>query len=240
MGRKRNPNRDKAFDLYQSSNGSITIPKLAEELGEQTQIIRNWKSQDKWDKQLGIETKRGVPKGNKNAKGNTGGGVPRNQYARKIGIYSKYLPPQIFDITDDIIGLSDLDKLWNNIQILQANFLHAQKILFVKDAKDHTKHIKKYKSKTGKVANATEKEMEIQYSWDKQTKALSALSKMTRDISRLVKEYEELLHKDWELATEEQKTRIEVLKSKIPNEDETQESKLDKYFEMLEKSFTND
>lgn len=240
MGRKRNPNRDKAFDLYQSYDGSITIQDLANELVEQPQIIRNWKSQDKWDEQLGISTKRGVPKGYKNAKGNTGGAKPGNQNARKLGLYSKYLPPQLFNIADEIAGLSDLDKLWNNIQILNANLLHAQKLLFVKDSMDHTKTVKRIKpSKNNPMMLAGEIEYDIQYSWDKQSNALTTMSKVMRDISRLVREYEELLHKNWDLATEEQKTRIEVLKSKIPSEDETKEDKLDKYFEMLEKSYKN-
>lgn len=240
MGRKRNPNRDKAFELYRISEGQLAPQEIAEKLGVKLQLLRNWKSLDCWDEQLGIETTKGARKGNKNAVGNTGGAKPGNQNARKLGIYSKYLPPQIFDIATEIAGMSELDKLWNNIQIMQANLLDAQKKIFVKSSTDHTQVLKKYKSKTGKVENATEKEFEVQLAFDKQSKALTTISKVMRDISKLVKEYEELLHKNWDLATEEQKTRIEVLKSKIINDDEEREDKLDKYFEMLEKSFKND
>ncbi len=136
--------------------------------------------------------------------------------------------------------MSELDKLWNNIQILQANLLDAQNKLFVKSSTDHTKILRKYKSKTGKVENATEKEFEIQLASDKQSKALTTISKVMRDISKLVRDYEELLHKNWDLATEEQKARIEVLKAKIPKEEESKEDKLDKYMAMLEGNFKND
>jgi len=35
----------------------------------------------------------------------------------------------------------------------------------------------------------------------------------------MIKQYDEMLHKNWDLATEEQKTRIDAMKSKIQSND---------------------
>ena len=53
----------------------------------------------------------------------------------------------------------------------------------------------------------------------------------------MVKDYEELLHKNWDLATEEQKLRIEKLKldiSKINGEENTDKNKNTKLDSILE------
>ena len=42
-----------------------------------------------------------------------------------------------------------------------------------------------------------------------------------KTLNSLIKDYEEMLHKNWDLATEEQKLRIKMLKSKINNDDES-------------------
>lgn len=38
-------------------------------------------------------------------------------------------------------------------------------------------------------------------------------------LNKMINDYEVLIHKNWDLATEEQKTRIEVLKNKISQND---------------------
>ncbi|NOU68374.1 terminase [Paenibacillus sp. LMG 31461] len=83
MPRERSPDRDKAKQIWISSNGKLKLKDLAAELGLGETQIRKWKSQDKWDVSLksnvtneakGNVTKRiGAPKGNKNAVGNKGG-----------------------------------------------------------------------------------------------------------------------------------------------------------------------
>ena len=56
----------------------------------------------------------------------------------------------------------------------------------------------------------------------------------------MIKQYDEMVHKNWDLVTEEQKLRIEVLKSKINNNDESKEDKINKYFNALEGALKND
>lgn len=88
MPRERNPNRDKAFELFKKHDGKITNRKIAELLGEKEKTISAWKSRDKWNvvlqknecsttKENDTKKRRqGAPKGNKNAKGNKGGKAP--------------------------------------------------------------------------------------------------------------------------------------------------------------------
>ena len=52
MPRIRDPNRDKAFDIYKSYNGEIELVKLADKLKVSPGTVRGWKSKDKWDEKL--------------------------------------------------------------------------------------------------------------------------------------------------------------------------------------------
>ena len=55
MARERNPNRDKAFEIYKKHKGEIDLVEIASQLDMPDGTIRGWKSKDKWDKKLGIE-----------------------------------------------------------------------------------------------------------------------------------------------------------------------------------------
>ena len=58
-----------------------------------------------------------------------------------------------------------------------------------------------------------------------------------KTLNSMVNDYEELLHKNWDLATEEQKLRIEKLKldiSKITGEENTDKNKNTKLDSILE------
>lgn len=92
MARPRNPKRDQAFEIWKKSGGKKKLKDIAAELNVSDSQIRKWKNQDDWETKLngnvtnqsnGNVTKRGAPKGNKNAIGNKGGGAPRgNQNAK--------------------------------------------------------------------------------------------------------------------------------------------------------------
>ena len=71
MARVRNPNRDKAFEVYKENEGKISPKEISDILGEKVENVYPWKSLDKWDSKL--EKKVGAPKGNNNA---SGGGAP--------------------------------------------------------------------------------------------------------------------------------------------------------------------
>lgn len=52
MARARDPNRDKAFEIYKQHNGDILIKDIAAQLGKGEGTVRGWKNKDDWDGQL--------------------------------------------------------------------------------------------------------------------------------------------------------------------------------------------
>ena len=66
MGRERSPNRGKAFELWENSNGTKPIKEIAAELGVTDTQVRKWKSQDKWEEKtkgnITKQPKMNVPK----------------------------------------------------------------------------------------------------------------------------------------------------------------------------------
>lgn len=86
MARPRDPRRDEAKKIWIDSNKEMKLVDIAEKLEVSASTIRKWKSQDKWDNEnkrsapnaKGSAPNRiGAPKGNRNAKGNKGGGAPK-------------------------------------------------------------------------------------------------------------------------------------------------------------------
>lgn len=49
MARARDPNRDKAFEIWKQSNGEIKLKDIADQLGISEGTVRGWKNKDKWD-----------------------------------------------------------------------------------------------------------------------------------------------------------------------------------------------
>lgn len=216
MARAKNPNREKAFNIYKEHKGNIKLSEIAEMLLEKPSNIRSWKRIDEWDSKL---PKVGAPKGNKNAKGNKGNknakGAPEgNVNSVKHGGYmsneryiekmKNILPKSLINTMNQLDNESTLDKLWRNIIMLDAKIANAYKIIEVKNSKDHDKEIKKQ--------DEDFIEHEILFASEKEIKAGSAISKMKDSLSKMIKTYEELLNKDWDLATEEQKARIRKIK----------------------------
>lgn len=215
MGRSRSINREKAFELYKEHKGKITSKAIAEKLNESLSNINAWRIKDKWN----ICFKGGAPKGNKNAKGH--GAPVGNHNAYEHGLYSKLMPKETFNIFNAIDDMSPLDMLWDSIRLKYAAILRAQKIMFVKSKKEMIKELKKEKKEYAinddneKELVLSEEEYEFQFSWDRQATFLNAQSKAMRELSNMIKQYDEMLNKSWDLATEEQKLRINKLKVDI-------------------------
>lgn len=240
MARTRSPNREKAFEIFKENAGSIQNREIAKILDISEKTISGWKAKDKWNDKLNgvLQNKRSTPKrkrggqpGNKNATGPVA-----NKHAETHGFFSKYLPEDTFNIIQDIEVKNPLDILWENIQIQYAAIIRAQNIMHVKD-KDEM--IKVLTRESNGDTSSTE-EWEFQFAWDRQATFLQAQSRAMKTLEGMIKSYDDLLHKNWDLATEEQKARIAVLKSKINNDNNSKEDKIDKYFEALEGAFKDD
>lgn len=103
---------------------------------------------------------------------------------------------------------SPLDILWDNIQISYAAIVRSQQIMYVKDKEDMT--TTKIEEKTGNVIG---ERWEVQQAWDKQANFLQAQARAMKTLEGLIKQYDELLHKNWDLASEEQKARIAQIRA---------------------------
>lgn len=216
MGRARDPNRDKAFEIYSENNGNIELIEIAERLGVSAGTVRGWKSKDGWEREVKgtlqkknterSKNPRGAPKGNKNAVGH---GAPKgSQNALKHGLFAKYLPQGVHEIYEQLADKQPIDILWENIQLTYANLLHAQRILYVQDVGDTTTMLIASTAKGGES-------YEVHTAWDKQGKALAAIARIQSELRNMIKTYDELTRSS--LATEEQRLRIEILKSKLPD-----------------------
>ncbi|MCW0603565.1 phage terminase small subunit [Clostridioides difficile] len=173
--------------------------------------LKSWIKRYNWasEKKKGApKNKRGAPIGNKNATG-----PPGNKNAEKFGFFSKYLPEETQDLINEIKNKDKFDILWEQITIQYAAIIRAQKIMYVKDKEEMIKELKKHES----TENGERIEYEFQFAWDRQASFLNAQSRAMSELRSLIKQYDEMIHKDWNLATEEQKTRVEKLKCEVAN-----------------------
>jgi uncharacterized protein YjcR len=261
MPRERSPNRDKAFEIWKEHNGDIANRKIAEMLNVSEKTLAGWKVKDKWNEKLNgvLQTnERSTPKkksrktvGNKGKRKNPvlpnsttfktkpRGGPVGNKKAETHGFFSKYLPQETFEIIQQIELKNPLDIIWENINIQYAAIIRAQNLMFVNDQQDMTKELKKTKETYSKSSSSTEEEFEIQFAWDKHATFLNAQSRAMSELRSQIKQYDEMLHNNWELATEEQKARIEALKNKIVSND-SQEDKVANYLNVLEEVMKDD
>lgn len=218
MGRARDPNRDKAFEIYSENNGNIELIEIAERLGVSAGTVRGWKSKDKWEPKIKgtLQKKnkerskkpRGAPKGSKNALGH---GAPKgNNNAVKHGLFAKYLPQEVYEIAQEISDKQPIDILWENITLTYATLLHAQRILHVQDIEDTTSLV----TSTAKGGVGYEHHT----SWDKQSRAITAIARAQTELRGMIKTYDELTRSP--LVTEKQRLRIDNLKAQLGSNDE--------------------
>ncbi|WP_243158769.1 phage terminase large subunit [Clostridium beijerinckii] len=97
----------------------------------------------------------------------------------------------------------------------EVAILRAQNIMHVKNKDEMIKEVKKKKEAYSDNGESNEIEYEFQFAWDRQATFLNAQSRAMAELRSLIKQYDEMLHVNWDLATEEQKLRINKLKADI-------------------------
>ena len=115
--------RADAYELYLQGK---KYQEIADAVGVTLSAVKSWatrywkqeKLQPKKSKKVATKHKGGQP-GNKNATG-----PPRNQNARKHGLFSKWLPDEVQEIVGELKSLDPLDILWENIQLQYAAILN--------------------------------------------------------------------------------------------------------------------
>jgi len=210
----RAPNYELAYDDYRKG---MKYKEIAEKYGVTLNTVKSWKTRYRWSKEpkKGVHTKsekvctqKGGQPGNRNAAGHGGTGPPKNKNAEKHGFYSRWLPAETLEIMEGM-PTDPLDILWDQIQIAYTAIIRAQQIMYVRDRDD--KSTTRIQRKKGEMVK--EERWEIQQAWDKHASFMSAQSRQQKTLESLVKQYDELLHKNWELATNEQKARIDQIRA---------------------------
>lgn len=199
----------------------MKLVEIASQLELPEGTVRRWKSTHNWDNERSdkkserSEKKKGGQPGNRNAEGHGGTGPPRNHNAEKHGLFRKWLPEETFSIIQEM-PKDPLDVLWDQIQIAYAAIIRAQHIMYVRDREDST--TTQIGQKNGDTV--TEERWQVQQAWDKQGNFLKSQARAQGELRSLIKQYDEMLHHNWELATEEQKARIAAMKAKSQTSDE--------------------
>lgn len=205
MARAPDPRIEQAEELYKKG---MKLVEIASQLSLPEGTVRRWKCTHKWDSERSGKKanvrKRGGQPGNTNATG----GPPGNKKAEKYGFFSKYLPEETREIFNAIEQADPLDLLWHQIQIAYAAIIRAQRIAYVKDQKDKT--VEKIEEKNGSIIG---ERWEVQQAWDKQNEFMKAQARAQGELRAMIKQYDEMLHKNWELASDEQKARIAQMKA---------------------------
>lgn len=209
MARAPDARIEQAEAMYRTG---MKLVEIASQLNLPEGTVRRWKCTHKWDSERSDKKNersvrnKGAPPGNQNAVGH--GAPEQNKNAEKHGLFSKYLPEETLSIIQEM-PRAPLDILWDNIQISYAAIIRSQQIMYVRDRNDSTKT--EIGHKEGETV--TEERWEVQQAWDKQANFLQAQARAMKTLEGLIKQYDELLHKHWDLATEEQKARIAQLKA---------------------------
>ncbi len=227
MARAPDQRIKQAKELYLQGKKLVEI---ASQLNLPEGTVRRWKCTHKWDNERSVKNserskrKKGGQPGNHNATG-----PPGNKNAEKFGFFSKYLPEETVSIIQEM-PTDPLDIIWDQIQLSYAAIIRAQQLMYVRDQKDCTERtVMSSCSDTGS-SEATS----YQEAWDKQASFLKAQSRAMTDLRGSIKQYDEMLHKRWDLATEEQKARIEALKAKVKDSGQASaEDKVAKLFEAI-------
>ena len=214
-----------ALKLYKKNTPLATIArKLKLPLG----VVERWKDKTDWDN---YKTVVGEP-GHINTVGvgvGTGPG-PGNKNSVTHGLTAKWIPQEMLEIINSVEGKNSLDLLWTQILIQHAAIVRAQNIMYVKNLEDNIVFIKR----EGADGVA---EKEIQYSWDRYGKYLTAQSYAMNSLNSMILNYEKVLRYD--KSDEEQALRIQKLKRELETS-RSVEDKMQEYFDILAKAVKDD
>ncbi|MDL1163410.1 phage terminase small subunit [Yersinia pestis] len=154
MARERSPERDRAKKMWLKSGGTMKLKDIAAALSIGETQVRKWKSHDKWATDLnsnvtneskGNVTKRGAPKGNKNAVGNRGGapagnkravgnkggsgGPPRNKTAVTTGEYETIWMDALEEDEQDLVDQVDTDPIQQADEAIKLLSIRERRML---------------------------------------------------------------------------------------------------------------
>ena len=122
MPRARSPERDKAFELYKESGGTLENRRIAEALDIDEKTVAVWKGRDKWNGKLNVvqqskkeccTTKnKGGQSGNQNAVGHgpPEGNINAVKHGAYQSLYAQFLPDEEKELYEQMPGAADLEE----------------------------------------------------------------------------------------------------------------------------------
>ncbi|MBD5797186.1 terminase [Bacillus pseudomycoides] len=205
--------------------------EIAEKHDVSVNTVKSWKTRYNWNRKS-VHTKEekvciqndkpnkkmGAPFGNKNAIGNNGGapkgnnnavgfGAPKqNANAVTHGLFRKIIPnddQHAMELLDEIQNHTELDMLFNSIQLQYFNILNSQRIMHVRDKDDMSREVIS-ESESGETYT-------VQFAWDKQANLLTAYARAMTTLSSMIERFDKLANVDDErrLKLVQMKTNIE-------------------------------
>lgn len=231
MPRARDPNRNKAFEIWKEHKGKITNRAIAEQLGVPEKTIGGWKSKDKWNGVLQTN-ERSTPNVKTLDKSTNRSGNPnppnkfshRNNPKFKHGLLSKYLHEEQIEIMDLVSDMDIADQLWYQIQIKFSAIIRMQKIMWVHDGDDHLRE----ESGNSSGEGGSSETFKVSFAYEQYESYIKAQARAMAEYRNLVKHFLSLAHEEDErrLKIEQMQLNINKTKSEIDNmngdeEDET-------------------
>lgn len=107
MARIRDPNRDKAFEIYKRNQGNIDLVEIANQLSVPAGTVRGWKAKDKWDSKLNGAFPKNTERSIQNAERSKPESVPKKSYAKDE---NEKVSEEVEQL--DKSGLTDKQKLF--------------------------------------------------------------------------------------------------------------------------------
>lgn len=190
---------------------------IAEKYGVTLNTVRSWKTRYKWNRksvhtkeekvctQNEQSKKKGAPYKNENAAGNRGNRNPKwgnknavghgppkgNDNATTHGLFKKIIPnddPHAMELLDEIQNHTEIDMLWNSIQLQYFNILNSQRIMHVRDKDDMSKEVVS-ESESGESYM-------VQFAWDKQANLLTAYARAMTTLTSMIERFDKLANID--------------------------------------------
>ena len=103
-------------DAEKDYQAGLKYKEIAEKHGVSLNTVKSWKTRYNWtkkvctQKQKGVHTKKGAPKGNKRALGNRGGHAPPgNKNAMTHGLFARIIPDGDMDLLEESGQIKSLD-----------------------------------------------------------------------------------------------------------------------------------
>lgn len=228
MPRARDPNRDKAFEIWKEHNGEIKLKDIAEQLGVSEGTLRGWKAKDNWNvlsnetfqtnkrnapNDISKETSRGSKGKRENRSGNPS---PKNQFSHRNnpkllhGLFSKFLHEEQIEIIQVMGELNLADQIWLQIEIKFSAIIRMQKIMWVEDSEEHLKEL------SGESSNefGGSETYKISFAYERFESYIKAQTRAMAEYRNLVKQFSEMAHDEDERRLKLEQMQLNIDKSK--------------------------